>query len=148
MNRDRLLTRWLPLIALAMISANCYTISPKQEKAFWALQSPPAPEDLYIGETTCRLHHVDTLEAHTVLSAGMCVQPRGVYHAYMKARVSRFPNSWWTVSSCSCLGPDSLAFVRVCPICREEERRWRRINRWPTKEAYPLKESASQALAE
>lgn len=90
---------------------------------FWELQSDDP--DL-LGPSTCPLHHVGTVYEEVPVQQGMCTRQE----EYKRAKLLRFPYSYFTASSCAC----DMAFGPVprlyCPICRRNELRWRLANGW------------------
>jgi hypothetical protein len=87
-------------------------------------------------ESQCHLHHVPTVQAAVPLHAGMCVvSPSN----YLRAHVQRFPNSYWSISTCSCEWGNGIYVIRyACPICRNAERAWRIRHGWPTEDEIPF----------
>lgn len=81
-------------------------------------------------DVICHVHHVQTVPKEVPVADGMCLREDA---SYSQALFSRFPNSFWSVYSCSCESWGARTVIRwVCPECRKEERFWRLAHDWPT----------------
>lgn len=79
-------------------------------------------------QVTCEVHGVATQLCAVPVQDGMCVVPR---RGYLEALLTRFPNSYWQVLSCSCVSFGTIHVIRhVCPACRAAERLWRARQEW------------------
>ncbi len=113
----------LPLlaIALAMTSCSVLPLTDQEREAFWNLEAgfPDIPEG-----AVCHLHGVEMEPRQVPIEVGLCMEAN---KGYARAKLHRFPHSFFSVSNCGCelIGPEVVT-RRVCPQCRAAEEEWRR----------------------
>ena len=78
-------------------------------------------DDLAESEDICHVHQVTT-EPRIIKAYGGL--PIGPDESYIKARVRRFPNSFFFAMTGSCISGDWEIIRKVCPKCRKAEIRW------------------------
>ena len=129
----------LPLAGLAsLLITACVSLTAAEREAYWATQVRSGFRQANPA-AICHLHRVRTIPFVVPELSGMPVVPTDTTTIrYIKARLHRFPNSFWYVLSGSCVGPDSAVDRAICPVCRALERQWRRRHGWPADEKYPI----------
>lgn len=79
-------------------------------------------------ELVCSVHLFPTVLCEVPVLDGMCLTP---HRSYIRSTFREFPNSFWDVSSCTCVSfGERYVFRHVCPLCRRAERTWRVSHGW------------------